>query len=257
MQIFAHHAHVMPKGSMRSDGTVDDLKRLMDKCGINGVVTFAPFYQNVENPNEWLGREIGLDPSFIAFGTVDMTRADVKDQVEKIRDMGFKGIKLHPAHQKFNLMCERAQEVYAKAEELGLVLSFHTGIHWHRIKDYNVLLYDEIAYNFKKLKFTMEHVGGYAYFNEAVGVLCNNGNVYAGLTSVFDWEMNKYWYLNDKQLHDLVHLVGANRCIFGLDFPYNDVEKTKAGIEFIKNMRISEEDKKWILGESLRSLLGF
>lgn len=255
IKIFANHAHVFPK-SFREDGTVDCLKALMDVCGIEKAVTFAPFSDMVENPNQWLFRELKGENSLFGFGTVDFSKDNVKDQVDEIAALGFRGIKLHPAYQKFNLVSQKAFEVYARAEEHGLVISFHTGIHWHRIQDYNVVLHDEIAYHFKNLKFTMEHVGGYAYFDQAVGVLCNNPeNTFAGLTSVFDWEMNKFWYLNETRLKDLIHLIGADRCAFGLDFPYNDIEKTKHGIAVLYKLGLTDVEKQMIFGGTLQKLL--
>ncbi len=254
MEIIASHAHPMPSYVFQNGG-IEELIRLMGETGISKAVTFAPFSFYVPNPNEWLKGEIKNDPRFIGFGTVDFTKGNLKEQVYQIRDYGFKGIKMHPALQKFNIMCDKAQQVYAAAEELGLLVCFHTGVHRYRIKDYDVKLFDEVAQFFPNLRFSMEHVGGYAYFYEAVGVLCNSPNVYAGFTSIFDWEKHKYWYLNDKQIHDVVHLIGAERCIFGLDYPYSDVEETKKAIDFVMNMQISEADKKMILGGTLKSLL--
>jgi predicted TIM-barrel fold metal-dependent hydrolase len=40
--------------------------------------------------------------------------------------------------------------------------------------------------------------------------------------------------------------------MFGLDFPYNGIEKTQKAIDRIKNLPISEEAKKGILGENLK-----
>ena len=40
-------------------------------------------------------------------------------------------------------MGDKACEVYSAAQENGLFLSFHTGLHWHRIADYQPLLFDE------------------------------------------------------------------------------------------------------------------
>lgn len=255
VNIIANHAHVFPK-SFREDGTVDSLKALMDECGILKAVAFAPFSDMVENPNSWLAAELNGEDRLLGFGTVDFSKENIKDQVNEIFALGFRGIKLHPAYQKFSLVSEKAFEVYGQAEKLGLLLSFHTGIHWHRIQDYNVILHDEIAYHFKNLKFTMEHVGGYAYFDQAVGVLCNNPKTtFAGLTSVFDWGMNKFWYLNENRLKDLIHLIGAERCIFGLDFPYNDVEKTKHGIAVLNGLGLTDEQKQMIFGGTLTHLL--
>ena len=71
-------------------------------------------------------------------------------------------------------MADKLQDFYAAAEELGLLLCFHLGVHWHRIKDYHPLLCDELAYFYPKLKFTMEHVGGLSFFFDALAVLTNN-----------------------------------------------------------------------------------
>lgn len=71
-------------------------------------------------------------------------------------------------------MGDKACKVYSAAQENGLFLSFHTGLHWYRIADYQPLLFDEVAWNFPRLKFSMEHVGGYHFFRDALAVICNN-----------------------------------------------------------------------------------
>jgi predicted TIM-barrel fold metal-dependent hydrolase len=63
------------------------------------------------------------------------------------------------------------------------------------------------------------------------------------------------WSLTDDDLCTLIHQTGPYRSIFGLDFPYKDAEHTKAAIERIKNLPISEEAKCGILGENLRKAL--
>jgi predicted TIM-barrel fold metal-dependent hydrolase len=128
-------------------------------------------------------------------------------------------------------------------------------VHWHRISDYDQLLYDEAAYNFPKLKFSMEHVGGYSFFKEATAVLINSGNTYAGLTSVSDRNANRVWYLSDANLSDLFWLVGAQRCIFGLDFPYNNAVQTRIDIDRILQFDLSDEDKEAIFGGVLQEVL--
>ena len=54
MEIIAHHAHVFEPES-RKDGTVDALKNVMDECGIDKAVCFAPFmgyfHGGAANPN--------------------------------------------------------------------------------------------------------------------------------------------------------------------------------------------------------------
>lgn len=264
MKIYANHAHVFPK-SVREDGTVDVLLRTMDDCGIEKAVTFAAFPSQLgpgdEEPNAALARRIRSEDRLRAFGVIDFSRGDLEDQVEAIYQLGFPGIKLHPAYQHFRVDGEAACRVYAAAQERDLFLSFHTGIHWHRISDYNVLLFDEVAYRYRQLRFSMEHVGGYCFFHDAVAVMLNNGanppRIYAGLTSVFDREENRFWFQSDERIRDLLWQTGEEASIFGLDFPYNSTEKIQAAIRHIRQMDISESAKEKILGGNLRRVLSW
>lgn len=259
MKIIANHAHVFQK-IVRENGTIDNLKRVMDLCGIEKAVAFAPFHDHFcddgNDPNTWLYNQIKNDERLFGFGVINFNEKNLKSQVRQIHEFGLNGIKLHPAFQRFNIMCEKALEVYETAEELGLSVSFHTGVHWHRIKDYNMLLFDEVAYNFKKMKISLEHVGGYSFFKEGIAVMINNPeNTYAGLTSVFDREKNKFWYLGKPLVEDLLWQTGTGRSIFGLDFPYNHEDKIQDAIDTIQSFEISEEDKTKILGGNLLEFL--
>ena len=263
MNIIANHAHVF-QPEVKKEGTIEALKALMDECNIAKAVCFAPFDRhfnsNGESPNRWLYEQIKNDEDLFGFGTIDFTKDNLCEQVYEIHQLGLHGIKMHPAFQKFKVDEERACQVYEVAEKYGLPISFHTGIHWYRISHYNTLLYDEVAYRFPALKICMEHVGGYSFFNEAVAVMCNNKKrVYAGLTSVFDKEMNKYWYLGKEKVKDLIWLTGIGQSVFGLDFPYNDVQKTKDAIrslnECLEEMGVGEEDKEKVFGGNLLKMI--
>ena len=268
--IFANHAHVFPKGS-KDNAQLENLKELMAECEIESAVCFAPFNHQTErvgikiNQNKWLYEEIKNEKNLIGFGTINFDIGSINEQVKEIKALGFKGIKVHPAAQEVKVDGRELFEVYAEAEKQGLFVSFHTGLHWHRIKDYSMLLFDEVAYNFPDLKFSMEHVGGYSFFREALLVMNNNSrkgnNIYAGLTSI---SMEKdamgnlrqgAWSLTDDDLCTLIHQTGEKNSIFGLDFPYKSAEYTKNSIERIKSLPISEEAKRGILGENLRSAL--
>ena len=260
-KIFANHAHVFPKGS-KDNAQLENLKVLMEECEIEGAVCFAPFNHQTErvgitiNQNKWLYEEIKNEKNLIGFGTINFDIGSIQNQVKEIKELGFKGIKIHPAAQEVKVDGRELFEVYAEAEKQGLFLSFHTGLHWHRIKEYSMLLFDEVAYNFPKLKFSMEHVGGYSFFKEALLVMNNNerkgNNIYAGLTSISMEEdalgnlRPGAWSLTDDDLCTLIHQTGEKNSIFGLDFPYKDARYTKNAIERIKNLPITEDAKKGI-----------
>lgn len=262
--IFANHAHVFPK-ELRPEATAEKLIEFMDECGIDKAVAFAPFDDRFHeggfegSQNVWLANEIkGMD-RLVGFGTIDFNN-NLRDEVDRIADLGLKGIKMHPPYQEFVIDGPEAFQVYERAQELGLFISFHSGMHWHRLRDNRVILFDEVAWNFPDLKFSMEHIGGYHFFKEALAVMCNNsrrgGNVYAGWTSVSNRKgKGDEWALTDEELEIVVAQTGEDQSIFGLDFPYSKPEHIKSDIARIKNLDISENCKEKILGKTLESVL--
>lgn len=118
--IFANHAHVFPE-EVKPERGIASLKRLMDECLIERAVCFAPFQSQYEEYNmsgdciSWLAGEIKNDDSLVGFGTIDVDSGDITGQVNRIADFGFKGIKLHPAYQEFNIMGDKACEIYSAA----------------------------------------------------------------------------------------------------------------------------------------------
>lgn len=272
-RIFANHAHLFPKNT-KPNGDIDCLKELLDACEIEGAVCFSPFWHQMnmyahttgQNPCEWIADALKNEKNLIGFGTIDFDEKNLKDQVKKVADLGLKGLKIHPAAQEVKIDSPALFEVYEEAQEQGLFISFHTGLHWHRISDYQMLLFDEVAYNFPKLRFSMEHIGGYSFFREALLIMNNNSrseipHVYAGWTSIAmeTDEMGNTrqgaWSLTDDDLCTLVHQAGYKTSIFGLDTPYKGIEQTQQAIDRIKNLPITEEAKRAILGDNLRNII--
>ncbi len=264
--IFANHAHIYPK-EIKPSGDIDSLEKYMENCEIDRVVAYAPFpfifnelKADVDN-NTWLYQRIKTKKAITAFGTLDFQRKDLADQIDRLVSYGFKGIKLHPAAQDFALTEDRAFEVYAKAQEHDLFLSFHTGVHHSRLRDSLPILFDEIAYNFTSLRFSMEHMGGYSFFKDCLAVMKNNDRegrqprVFAGWTSIED-NVKSAWALTDEQLERLLALTGDQNSIFGLDFPFKDIDYTKRAIERIRGLNISDSAKENILGLNLLREIG-
>ena len=273
IRILANHAHVLP-AAVNPDATIDRLLLMLDACGIEEAVCFAPFPKQVAgtdiDPNGWLAGELSRRTRLWGFGTIDLHRGHVKaplaDQVKRAKDLGLKGLKLHPNAQEFDILGPEAFEVYRAAEEAGLFVTFHTGVHHYRLKHYNVLGFDEVAHHFPALRFSMEHVGGYHFFEQALAVIFNRipfppvpGKrcmVYGGLTSVFTQHYNRYWYMPRERMLELVAQVGAGQLIFGLDFPYNLEANTRVALDTLNGLGLPEVQLAQVLGGNLREALG-
>jgi predicted TIM-barrel fold metal-dependent hydrolase len=269
ISILANHAHVFP-AAINSSATIDRLLRLLDTCGIDQAVCFAPFAEQTDGSgidrNTWLAGELKRYDRLFGFGTIDLRRTDVADQVHQVADLGLRGLKIHPNTQKFDVTSPRAMETYAAAEAHKLFITFHTGVHHYRLEHYRVTKFDEIAHHFPNLRFSLEHVGGYSFFNEAIAVIFNNipfppipgrkGHVFGGLTSVFTPDYLRFWYLSPQRLQELLQQAGPEQLIFGLDFPYNLEAQIEQAMETLEEQIPDESARAMVLGGNLRQELG-
>jgi predicted TIM-barrel fold metal-dependent hydrolase len=66
--------------------------------------------------------------AFIGFGSVDPHKGErAVAELDRVAELGLKGVKLHPSLQAFAPDDERFWPLYEKCEELGLIALFHTG----------------------------------------------------------------------------------------------------------------------------------
>jgi len=262
-RILAHHAHVFP-AEINPAGTVDRLLTLLDACAIDGAVCFAPFVHQSPagfDPNRWLAGELKNRPRLAGFGTIDFGAGDLAGQVRRAKDLGLRGLKLHPNAQQFVLLGDPAREVYAAAADADLFVTFHTGVHQSRLADCRVIDFDQVAWDYPNLRFSMEHVGGYHFFHVALAVLFNHVpppwkpgkcRLFAGLASVFTQHQNRFWYLSPAQIKELIAQIGSTQVIFGLDFPYNLEHETRIALSTLASLGLGESDLDNILGNNLR-----
>ncbi len=259
--MFVNHVHLMP-GWVMQDGTVDVLLPLLDAIGAEGAVCFAPFTTQVSerlaSPNTWLYDSIKQRKGLVGYGTLDPAQPP-EDQVKAIIDLGFPGVKLHPAFQRYEMLGPWAMRVYAALEKSDLIADFHVGVHGYRLSHNNPLDLDEVACRFPTLRMVYEHVGGWHFFRQVVAVIANDeghGNrLYAGVASVLDRKESRGWYLGPEGLDDCRWQVGDRQMIYGLDFPYNQLPYVEKDLAIIRSLNWPTEAIQGLLGGNLKRLL--
>ncbi|WP_010681103.1 amidohydrolase family protein, partial [Acetivibrio cellulolyticus] len=112
----------------RLDGTVNNIKESMKKAGIDKsvVLSIATKPSQTEKINTW--SSCIQDDSIVAFGSVHPENENWKDELLRLKEMGIKGIKLHPDYQKFFVDDKKMYPIYELAVDLGLVILFHAGM---------------------------------------------------------------------------------------------------------------------------------
>ncbi len=139
MTIIANHAHLMPTpvaGSWWPAGDSDMLLAHLDACGIDRVVVFPPFANQMDGSmmtaNRWALREVKAHADrFLPAGTLNPLAADVLDVMQMCYDAGVRWIKIHPSIDVHDIADPRLEDFYGRAEGLGMILDYHTGPHGH------------------------------------------------------------------------------------------------------------------------------
>jgi len=260
--MFVNHCHAFPKGAFKKEepeaGTIETLLSWMDELSIDKAVTFTPFPEQVKTTareaNQWLYEEIKGEERLVGFVTVNPLDADAIEILDQFAEKGLKGVKIHPPVLRMRINDERAEPFYARAEELGLPLLFHTGVHGWRLTHYMPILLDEVAQNHPNLKIIVEHMGGMEFFSQALAVVRNNKNCYAGITAI-PVEESDLWGFPKDLLAYLFYRVDSKKIIYGTDYPWESFSNIKRSIEAVRSFSLPKEDEENILGRSLEVIL--
>ena len=228
----------------------------MDEAGVTQTVLFACEAPIVYSSNEYVAALCGQYPErLIGFASVHPLRNDAVAVLEQaITQMGLKGIKFHPPLQNFYPNDERVFPVYKKAVELNVPVVFHVGTTpfgaLAKLDQANPLLLDSVACAFPDLRIMLTHLGT-LWHNEAFMVTEKNRNVYID-TAAYVYEIRTL--LNN----DLIERVGADKFIFGTDYPMpfgNRAHRMKDFVDCIAGLDLSADIKEKIFFRNFEALL--
>ncbi len=248
----------MAEGFSDSDGTVEDLRRYLGELGYERAVVFAPLRGSAwrehggGDPNEWLFNSIEGDSRFIPWITVNEAGPEAAARLEESAKRGARGIKFHPAVARIAIADPSLEEFYSLAEKLSLPVLFHTGPHGWLLDKYRPLRVDEVAYRHPRLPLIIEHLGGAGLVRETYAVLQNGASVYGGLTTCLPTDAT--WHVPAAEVKSLLDKFGAERFVFGSDYPYNAVEANRRALKVLKEMGLSSADLSLVVSGNLERL---
>jgi len=259
MKIIDFHAHIYPEKiaskavesigefyniEMDCDGTVSKLLAEGSAAGVNEYVvhSVAVTPHHVETINSFILSECAVHPEFHGFATMHAGYEDKVAELERVKIAGLKGVKIHPDTQKFNLDDERMYELYDYLQQNKLPLLIHTGdyrytySHPARLKKLLHLFPDLIAVG--------AHFGGWSVYDLALEYL-ENEKCYMDTSSSF-------MMLGLRRARELIRLYGAERMLFGTDFPM-----WHAGDELSQflELGLTDEENQLILHKNAEKLL--
>ncbi len=229
-----------------TDGTVSGLKSLMaqqgvDKAVVLGIATNAHQQSSV---NDFAASING--GNIISFGSVFPDSEDALDELERIKELGLKGVKLHPDYQGFSVDDPKMKPIYKKISELGLITVFHAGFDYGFPPPYGATP-DKMARALEWFSSPViaAHWGGLDCGADVLKYLCGR-DIYFD-TSFGYGTIPKYF------VEKIIETHGTDKILFGTDTPWHTAEME---LKLLGTLSLSEEDREKITHKNAEKLLG-
>ena len=258
-KIIDMHAHIFPDKivekavksiggyygvSMARKGTVDDLIKSGSRINVCKylVHSTATKAEQVHAINDFIAGEVKKNKCLIGFGTLHKSMENIDGEIERMRQMGLKGIKLHPEFQEFNIDDEDMFPIYEAAQG-KLPILMHMGDE-NKTSSSPVRL-SNIMSMFPKLTVIAAHFGGYRMWDEAMEYLVGK-NVYMDTSS-------SLFILDKNKALEIIRRHGVDKIFFGTDYPmWDHVEE----LERFNKLELSPNEREMILYGNAAKMLG-
>ena len=243
-EVFDAHAHI----GVDVDGrtmTADGMRDRMEAAGVTRSIVFPLNDPNARDdysgPNDviWAAHEEHPD-HFVPFFRLNPHR-DYEREFERCCGRGFKGLKLHPVSQNFELDDERVVRLLGMAAEVDLPVIIHTGFAMQRVVE---PLFPTIEAN-PGLRLILGHCAMIEVL-EAVRAFEDHPNV------LFETSV-----VRAKDLYVLFSSLDPGRICYGSDIPYGDLPSTlHATLAAAEAAGVPEDEIPGILSGNIRGWFG-
>lgn len=247
-----------------SDGTVSGLCASMEHAGVDWsvVLPVATNPAKTASLNDASIAQTGKH-GLIHFGAIHPDTPDALSELEHIAQAGLKGVKIHPVYQGVDIDDPRYLRILDKAGQLGLIVLMHAGedIGFPGVVRCSPEMTARALRQAGPVKVICAHMGGWHNWNEVVDYL---GPTSVMLDTAFtlgeitpleegDYTKEERLMLAGEPFVQLIKAFGSERILFGSDSPWAD---QATYIEQFCALDLTQEEKRNILGENARKLLG-
>lgn len=223
------------------DGTVDTLLAVGDCVGIDHFVvqSVATTPKQVQSINEFIAKTVAAQPGrMTGLGTLHPESGDIAGDMRHIMELGLHGVKLHPDIQRFKIDDYRCLKIYELCEREGLPILMHTGDSRYDFSNPNRLL--PVLKIYTGLTVVGAHLGGWSVWKEARETLAGLPNFYVDTCSSLP-------FLSVEEARETVRCYGADRVLFGTDYPMFSAEKELA---LLAKLELTEAEQQKILADN-------
>ncbi len=230
-----------------TDATADGLRASMKGDGIDlsVVMPIATKPSQTESINRYAA-EVSHD-GLLSFGSLHPMGEDPEGTLERLAELGFRGIKLHPEFQDFFIDSPESLRVLRCAERLGLLVLLHTG------KDVGIL--PPVHCPPDRLRGILDHVSGTNIIAAHLGGFQQWDEVMEHLIDTPFWFDTAVVaeFADTETAKQIIVAHGTDNVLMASDSPWGGQKKA---VEFIRGMGLEPRAEADILGGNACRLLG-
>ena len=258
-----HLSHTIPF----TDGTAVGLAASMARAGVDRsvVMPVATSPRQVPHVNDASARmnELGAQTGVLSFGCMHPDFDGWKEELARVRDLGLKGIKLHPQYQDTDFDDPRYLRILDRCGELGLVVLTHAGLDIGMPGKDNCApeMVARVLEQVGPVKLVLAHMGGWRQWDRVEALLPGTG-VYLDtsfslgeITPLDDghYRPGDLPLLDEAAFLRMVRRFGPDRILFGTDSPWDD---QGAALARLQALPLEPAELEAILGGNAKRLLG-
>ena len=211
------------------EGALGGLRKFMKEDGVkisvNAPSALSP--KQVIDTNRMMINYNNSQCDVMCLGTMHPDMEDAAAEAAYIASRGIKGVKMHPQVQDFYPDDERMKKIYKACDDEGLYILLHSGAGSEPEFDYDRIkgTPKRISYavdEYPSLKFVIAHLGGLNMWDEARKYLLGK-DIY--LDTAYCTIMP------DEEIKNVIKFHGADKILFGSDFPWIRQKDIKAMLE--------------------------
>ncbi len=229
-----------------TDGTYNGLRESAQEAGVDLCIALPAVTKvsQVDSINRFAANY--QEKPILSFGGIHPACENYKEILRQVKELGMKGIKLHPDYQDMYFNDIRYKRLISFASELGLIISVHAGVDPKCPQDVHCTpgMAREVIREVQPKKLVLAHLGGNLLWDDVEREL-------VGLDVFFDTGV-VLDHISQEQFLRIVRNHGVDRILFATDSPWKG---QKEFVKTLSDMPLDPSEKELIFSGNACRLL--
>ncbi len=259
MKIADAHTHIFPNkiaekatksigdfyqfDNMYAGASTDNLLKAEKNAGVSKILvcSSAVTADQTFSINNFIADECKKHEEFVGLGALHPYMKNFCEEIDRIRQLGLRGVKIHSDFQKVDIDDEKALPMYRELAKRKLPVLFHMGDNRYDYSSPEKL--QNLMHKVPDLVVIAAHFGGYQRWEEAMELEKSDNLFFDTSSSLFT--------LDKKIATGMIEKFGADKFLYGTDFP---MWNPKEEIERFLELGLDDKDNKKIFYDNFEKL---